>query len=104
MKITSQYADGVARLLVSGELDMSTAQYLHDQVAAALAGTEPRTLVIDAVDLDFCDSSGIQALVLTHRRVTQRGITFRLANARGVTRRTLQITGVLDVLTGPPED
>ncbi|BAL88372.1 hypothetical protein AMIS_31520 [Actinoplanes missouriensis 431] len=104
MKITSQYADGVTRLLVSGELDMSTAPDLHDHVAAALAGAEPRTLVIDAVDLDFCDSSGIQALVQTHRRVTQRGIAFRLTNAHGVTRRTLQLTGVLDVLTGGPGD
>lgn len=42
MKVTSQYADGVTRLQVSGELDMSTAPELHDHVAAALAGTDPQ--------------------------------------------------------------
>ncbi|BBH69950.1 anti-sigma factor antagonist [Actinoplanes sp. OR16] len=100
MRITSRSADGVTRLSLAGELDMSSTQLLHDQVTAALDGAHTRTLVIDAVELDFCDSSGIQALVVNHRRVTERGITFRLTNARGVTRRALQITGVLDALSG----
>ncbi|GAA4607888.1 anti-sigma B factor antagonist [Actinoplanes octamycinicus] len=100
MKITAQVADGVARLGLSGELDMSTTVLLREQVTATVAGARPRVLIIDAVDLDFCDSSGVQALVDARRRVLHEGIAFRLANPRGITRRTLQITGVLDVLTG----
>ncbi|BEL05232.1 STAS domain-containing protein [Actinoplanes sichuanensis] len=100
MRITSQYADGVARLRLCGELDMSTTQHLHDQVSAAMAVARLSRLVIDAVDLDFCDSSGIQALVQTRSKATQQGVTFQLTNTHGVTRRALQITGVLDVLSG----
>ncbi|GIF45148.1 anti-sigma factor antagonist [Actinoplanes xinjiangensis] len=99
MKITSQYNDGVARLSLSGELDMSTTQELHDQVTTALAGARLRSLVIDAVDLDFCDSSGIQALVHSRSAAARQGVAFQLANAHGVTRRVLQVTGVLDELS-----
>jgi anti-sigma B factor antagonist len=99
---TVRYTGGEARLSLSGELYMSTTQQLHDRVAEVLARTHPESFVIDAVDLDFCDSSGVQALVQTHRAVTGRGIGFRLTNARGMARRVLTITGVLHVLTGGP--
>jgi anti-sigma B factor antagonist len=99
VKITSQVDDGVARLSISGELDMSTTPDLHEKVAVALAGDSLRGLVIDAVDLEFCDSSGIQALVQARSAAVRRGIAFQLANVRGVTRRVLQVTGVLDELS-----
>jgi anti-sigma B factor antagonist len=99
VKITSQVDDGVARLSISGELDMSTTPDLREQVAVALAGDHLRSLVIDAVDLEFCDSSGIQALVQARSAAVRQGITFQLANVRGVTRRVLQVTGVLDELS-----
>jgi anti-sigma B factor antagonist len=102
VKTTLRYTDGETRLSLSGELDMSATQQLHDQVTEALTLARPRTFVIDAVDLDFCDSSGVEALIRTHRAITHRGIAFRLTNARGVTRRVLQITGVLEALTGTP--
>jgi anti-sigma B factor antagonist len=99
VKITSQVDDGVARLSISGELDMSTTEDLRAQVAVALGAARLRGLVIDAVDLDFCDSSGIQALVQARSAAVRQGITFQLANVRGVTRRVLQVTGVLDELS-----
>ena len=104
MKITTRHADGVTTISLAGELDMSTAPGLQEQVTAAATTTPTHTLVIDATQLEFCDSAGIRALVLTRDDATRHGMAFRLTNTRGITRRTLQITGVLDALTGTPAD
>jgi anti-sigma B factor antagonist len=99
MKITSHADPGVTRLALTGDLDMATADLLIRQVTDALAGHPTRSLVIDAADLVFCDSSGVHALVSARREAHRHGSTFQLTNPHGITRRTLQITGVLDVLT-----
>ncbi|MGA5305915.1 STAS domain-containing protein [Nucisporomicrobium flavum] len=102
MKITTHHADGVTTISLAGDLDMSTAPSLQEQVAAAAIETRPQGLIIDATQLEFCDAAGIQALVLARRDAIHHGIAFRLTNAHGITRRILQLTGVLDALTGTP--
>ena len=99
MKI-SQASDaaGVLRLSLIGELDMATTQTLQDRVEQAIDAGPPG-LVIDRTHLTFCDSSGIRVLLDARTAATSRRVVFEATNAQGVTRRTMEVTGVLDVLT-----
>ena len=48
-------------VVVSGEADLATAALLRDALVGALTHG-PRSLVLDAVDLTFCDLRGLDAL------------------------------------------
>jgi anti-sigma B factor antagonist len=103
---TSHDGDRVTRLALTGDLDMATALGLDDAVAAALTANRPNRLVIDVGGLDFCDSSGIHALMRARDRAQLWAAGFVVTNPSGITRRTLEISGLLDVLTtvsGAPE-
>ena len=49
-------------VLVAGEADLSNAPRLRDGLVDCLV-YRPRSLVVDATDLTFCDLSGLDALI-----------------------------------------
>jgi anti-sigma B factor antagonist len=90
---------GAATLALAGDLDLATAHLLDQHVHRALVESRPAGLVIDVTDLEFCDSTGVHALIRARREAHQHGSTFQVTNPNGITRRTFQVTGVLEVLT-----
>ncbi|WP_199514602.1 STAS domain-containing protein [Nucisporomicrobium flavum] len=85
---------------VTGELDLATAPDLLERVRTTLAG-RPDAIVLDLTGVTFCDSSGINALMDAHTLADAGGATLRVANPQRITRRALEVTGVLPLLTGP---
>jgi anti-sigma B factor antagonist len=107
MKITTiDDGDRVTRLVLSGDLDMATANRLDDVVTTALTANRPDRLVVDVAGLDFCDSSGLHALMRARDCAQRWAAGFVVTNPTGITRRTLEVSGLLDLLTtvsGPRE-
>jgi anti-anti-sigma factor len=87
-------------LRLDGELDLATAGLLDAQVRQALTGGATQ-LVIDLGGVTFCDSTGIEALVKARALAAARGARLGAVNARGVTLRSMEITGVLELLSVP---
>jgi anti-sigma B factor antagonist len=88
---------------LSGELDLSRAPTLKEELARALeqlaqTGDTPTRLVVDLQELTFIDSSGIQVLVAARRRCLQQGtdLTLRLGDSQ--VRRVLTLAGVAEYL------
>jgi anti-sigma B factor antagonist len=91
--------DGVVRLAVAGEVDMSNSDTLRGQILAALeADQRPAELVIDLDQVRFLDSTGINVLVNGHRNAQDRHIDYRVIKAHDTALRVLEITGVKDIL------
>jgi anti-anti-sigma regulatory factor len=59
---------------------------------------------LDCAEIDFCDSSGLSALILVHRRVTAAGARPHLDNRRAPLNRLLELTGTMAHLTGRTRD
>jgi anti-anti-sigma factor len=76
-------------LVVAGEADISNARTLRDQLIEVSA-SGPQALVVDLVDLDFCDLSGLDALreAAAIAETSGVGITFR-----GMSRRLRWLDG-----------
>jgi anti-anti-sigma factor len=76
------------------EIDTTNADSVYDQLVAAMdAGTT--VVVADLTATTFCDSSGLQRLVMMDRQATSRGGQLRLAvTPRGLVRRLLELTGM----------
>lgn len=89
--------DGVARLLLAGELDLDTAPSLLGAVVEQL-GAGAQEVVVDLTRVDFIDSSGLGMLVGCWRRAREVGARLVVANPKPDVRMALEITGLDQIL------
>jgi anti-sigma B factor antagonist len=84
---------GVRVLSVSGELDIASAPELCARLDAGRMRRRPRMLV-DLTDVDFCDSTGLRALLGAASEVRAHGGRFAIVCApSGGVARLLDIVG-----------
>jgi anti-sigma B factor antagonist len=87
--ITEQ-ADTV-RVALSGELDISSAPRLQDDLARVEAD-EPATIVLDLSGLDFMDSTGLRLLIGADSRAREAGRRLILIQGNEMVQRVLRVT------------
>jgi anti-sigma B factor antagonist len=68
---------GVRVIAVAGELDIATAPELCARLDATRASRRPR-LLVDLTDVDFCDSTGLRALLGAASAVRAHGGRFAI--------------------------
>lgn len=81
-------------MTLHGDLDLNSAELL----SASLTGFFEQTvtkIVVDLAEVAFCDSVGLSALVLGHRRCQATGGYLRLAAATPFVQRLLAVVGLL---------
>ena len=84
---------GIVLVRMPTEVDLATAPALRDELLRAL-NRDGVHLVVDALDVTFMDSSGVNALVRARERAAALdGSLHVVAGSPGV-RRVLQITGL----------
>ena len=89
---------GVKVIEVAGELDIATAPRLCARLDATRAGRRPR-LLVDLTDVDFCDSTGLRALMGASTELRHAG--GRLAVAllpAGAVARLFDVAGIRESL------
>lgn len=85
------------RLLVTGEIDSSTAPALGRGIDDVLAGA-PGSLTVDLCGVSFLDSAGLSVLASAHRLAREAGVALRVLAASRAVVRPLQITGLWQLL------
>jgi anti-anti-sigma factor len=89
--------DGVARLALSGDLDMSATFRLEPALDRLLEGGV-REVVLDLSGVSFVDSSGLGLLIATNERAREAGVPMAIAGAGPEIQRVFRVAGVADVL------
>jgi anti-anti-sigma factor len=89
-------ADGTARLILRGELDLDGQEELRAALRAEQHAGAGVVVVLD--QLDYLDSAGIGALVDSCDRARAEGRRFAVTPGSGNVRRVLWISGVLSRL------
>jgi anti-anti-sigma factor len=79
------------------EIDIANAGLLRAALLAAAARGHA-TIVVDLSETAFCDTAGLQVLVLGHRRAVAEGGGLRLVARTATLRRLLHLTGVDQVI------
>lgn len=87
----------VALVVVTGDVDLSSAADLRAACDAALAD-RPAVLVVDFTGVPFIDSTGLGALIAAARKADAHDGEVRIAGAVGMVTRLLQLAGVERVL------
>ena len=96
LTVSREAADGgrAIRLRVVGEIDMSTAPTFEEALSSAL-DEEPERLMIDLSELNFMDSSGLNALVRARNAMDDTGIELVISGVSDQVRRLLEVSGLM---------
>ena len=89
--------NGAAEVVVTGEIDMSTASKLRDLLNGLVDSGSSRIL-LDCRGLEFLDSSGIGVLVAVRTRLGDAG-SLTLQSPPAHVRKVLEVTGVTEQVT-----
>jgi anti-sigma B factor antagonist len=96
----------VAVVAPTGELDLSGAAILEDELDRLAAEPELATVVLDLRGLEFMDSSGLRLVVMADMRAREAGRRFALIRGGDTVHRVFEITRMsdrLDFVESPEE-
>jgi anti-anti-sigma factor len=88
---------GMSVVAGPAEIDIANAGQLRAALLAAAAQGHA-TIVVDLSETAFCDTSGLQVLVLAHRRAAAEGGGLRLVVQAATLLRLFSLTGVDHVI------
>ncbi|MFF8387793.1 STAS domain-containing protein [Streptomyces kanasensis] len=89
-------------LRIAGDLDYATSEELRTHVTGLRL--EPgQCLVLELGGMEFCDSSGITALLVARHHATAAGADVALTAVPDHTRRILRIVGLDQIFTIRPD-
>ncbi len=89
LQIRVQSMQGLAVVRLTGEIDLSNAARLQDQLSLLV---EQGHVVIDLSEVTFIDSTGLSAFIVGHHRATAAHTGLHLAGATGTVQRLLALT------------
>lgn len=96
--VTIQQSDSEVRLALTGELDISTAPRL-DEDLRRVESERPARIVLDLERLEFLDSTGLRLLILADNRARDEGRELAVAHANEMIRRVFRLTRLDERLT-----
>ena len=89
---------GTAVVVAMGEVDASNCKSLEDLLLSFARTDGRRQVDVDLAEVSFIDSSGLRALIVGERAISEAGGALRVNAASSVVRRLFEITGLIDRL------
>ncbi len=102
---TTLSSAGDAVIALSGELDLSGAPALDEEIGRLAAHDDVRRVVLDLRGLAFLDSSGLRVVALAARGLERAGRGLLLVRGSETVQRVFEITRMderLDFVDAPP--
>lgn len=104
LRVRIEMSDPWIFVRLDGALDIHTVALLDERLHLAEVLAEPPARVaIDLSRLRFCDSSGLNLLIRTWKRLGTRGGRLLLLRPQGQLRRLLTWTGLGRILVSQPQ-
>ena len=97
LTITTDQTPELATIQIEGEVDVSCADDLREELALALDGA-PERIEVNLSAIPYIDSTGIGVLVGFAHRASDEGIEFSLTDPQPNVARVLSLLGLLDEL------
>jgi anti-sigma B factor antagonist len=104
LELRTEHDHGAPRLVVSGELDLSSAEELETHLKQ-LESSEPDVLVLDLRKLEFMDSTGLRTVIAADARARERGARLVVVRAPDEVDRVFRLTRMdrhLELVDEPP--
>jgi len=104
--IETEEGQGFVRIVLTGDLDVSTAPSVEERLLAIEEGGPPERVILDLSELRFIDSTGLSLLINADSRGRSAGRRVTIVSGTGAPRRILDTTGLrsrLDIVEEAPE-
>ena len=104
--VTAEKRDGTVHLRLAGELDISTAPKVEDELAR-VEPNRPELIVLDLRNLAFMDSTGLRLLIAADTRARQQGRRMVVVKGPESVQRVFRITRLeerLEIVDDVPSD
>jgi anti-anti-sigma factor len=104
LDLRTEQDQGAPRLVVSGELDLASAEEL-DTHLRQLESSQPDVLVLDLRELEFMDSTGLRTVIAADARARDRGARLVVVRAPEEVDRVFRLTRMdqhLELVDQPP--
>jgi len=98
MKVKSRIYNGVLYLLLCGELDEHSAEYVRNEMDNMFSKKGFGQIIIDLSELDFMDSTGIGVLLGRYKRMKDRKIPIYICNPSTHAEKIFKMTGLYDLM------
>jgi anti-anti-sigma factor len=98
--VRSDLRNGVARVVVQGDLDLGAVPTLDERLTL-LEQDGVKAIILDLRDLSFIDSTGLRALLAASSRAANDGHRLAIVGAPDSARRLFEITGTERILNEP---
>ncbi|HEX2162164.1 MAG TPA: STAS domain-containing protein [Thermoleophilaceae bacterium] len=91
LQIEAQEHDGLAHVVLTGELDLSTIAQVEQELSR-VEGEGPATVALDLSRLTFLDSSGLRVIVSADQRARRENRRFVVVRGPDTVQRVFSIT------------
>ncbi|MGB9663155.1 MAG: STAS domain-containing protein [Moorellaceae bacterium] len=89
---------------IKGELDLSTADRLREELEAGISHARPRVLYLDLAGVSFMDSSGLGVILGRYRRLAGEGGKIVICRPQPQIQRLLELSGISKLVEIVAED
>jgi anti-anti-sigma factor len=100
-QVAEDNRDGVRTLLPRGELDTGSAGALLHRLTAIPRGAT-QAIRLDLAELEFVDSSGINAILLMREISLERGLRFSIVDGSPKIQRVFELVGLASAIDPRP--
>ena len=96
--VTIEQRGGAVHLILTGELDISTAQRLEDDLRR-IEAEKPQLIVLDLQELTFMDSTGLRLLITADTRAREGQRKLVIVQGNEMVQRVMRLTRLDERLT-----
>ena len=100
--VATEPIEGVVVIAIIGDLDISTAPRLREELIRVTAELKTPKIVLDLAGVDLLDPTGLGVIFEGIKRARLRQGDLALARAEGQVLRDLEITRVIEILPNFP--
>jgi anti-sigma B factor antagonist len=97
LEVESEERDGLVRVALRGELDLSTVGKVQEELGRVEADS-PRVVVLDLSSLSFLDSTGLRCVITAAERAREADRRFVVIRGPDAVQRVFSITRLEDRL------
>lgn len=98
MEIKSKVKNGTLCILLNGELDEYSANYVRDSLDNLINKMSFNKLVIDMSELEFMDSTGIGVLIGRYKKLKSKNILMYIINPNIHIERIFKMSGLYEII------
>ena len=98
MQVKSRIYDGTLYIVLAGELDEHTANFVRNEIDRLIGSKKIRQAIIDLSELEFMDSTGIGVMIGRYKKFKEVGIPVFVSNPSVHAERIFKMAGLYDIM------